>query len=295
MTDIWFKYNVRKSDWYKKDVEKHFQPFIDYFKDCHGETLTTKHLFDYQSHLEKQISKRSRKPYTTTYISIILSTIRSVWNFNRKFYPKLSDIYFEFKIPKRAEKKDWLNMDQLKKLIDVAKNNQLYQGFIELLISTGLRIGELHKLKWENVHDTHLVLEFTKRGKDDVIKMREDIKEVIEKIRHNQQIHKRYVFSSNKGKHYSYDTGNKIVKRYLKLAGFPNHTPHSLRHSYATNLILMNYDIYYIKELMRHDHVSTTEKYIQFTGMDVESRNEIRFIQRDGEIRWLDHLERTDV
>ncbi len=52
--------------------------------------------------------------------------------------------------------------------------------------------------------------------------------------------------------------------------------------------ITTNYDIYYIKELMRHDHVSTTEKYTQFTGMDVESRNEIRFIPQEEEIRFIE-------
>ena len=61
MKDLWFKYNSRKSEWYKKDIEKHFQPFIDYFQDCYSSTLTTKNLFDYQAHLEKKISKRNKK------------------------------------------------------------------------------------------------------------------------------------------------------------------------------------------------------------------------------------------
>lgn len=282
MKDTWFKYNGKKSEWYKKDVEKHFQPFVDYFKDCHGETITIKSLYDYQTHLESQTSKRSKKPYSTTYISVALGTIKSVWNFNRKLGNVSNDIFLNFKLPKRIEKKEWLNVEQLKKVIKKADDNPLYQGFIELLIITGLRVGELHKLKWSNIHATHIVLEKTKRGENDVIKMREDIREVIDKIRINQRIQKTYLFSSNSGKRLSYDTSNKIVKRYLKLAGFPNHTPHSLRHSYATNLILMGTDIYRVKELMRHNNVTTTQKYIKFTGMDI-SEVDARIIPKEEE------------
>ncbi len=90
------------------------------------------------------------------------------------------------------------------------------------------------------------------------------------------------MFSSKSGKRFSYDTGSRMVKRYLKLAGFPNHTTHSLRHSYATNLILKGIDIYRVKELMRHNSVTTTQKYIKFTGMDI-SEVDARIIPKEEE------------
>ena len=78
-----------------------------------------------------------------------------------------------------------------------------------------------------------------------------------------------YVFSNSDGKRLSYDTCYRMVKRYLVEAGFPKHTPHSLRHSFATNLIIQGIDIYRVKELMRHNSVTTTQRYIKFTGMDI--------------------------
>ena len=52
-----------------------------------------------------------------------------------------------------------------------------------------------------------------------------------------------------------------MVKRYLEKAGFPEHTAHSLRHSYATILIGKGTDIYRVKELLRHKSLSSTGIY----------------------------------
>ena len=40
----WLKYNINKSEWYKKDIEKHFQPFVEYFKDCVANCKSSKTL-----------------------------------------------------------------------------------------------------------------------------------------------------------------------------------------------------------------------------------------------------------
>ncbi len=282
MKDEWFKYNSTKSKWYKKDIEKHFQPFIDYFNNCYGESLTIKHLYDYRSHLESRMSKRNNKPLSPTSIAIALGTIKSVWYFNRKLENISNDIFLNFKLPKKLERKEWLTVEQLKKVIKKADDNPLYQGFIELVIINGLRLGELYKLKWSNIYDNRMVLEKTKRGEDDIVRMRDDIREALNKIHKNQRIHKTYICSSSNGERLSYSSCHKIIKRYLILAGFPNHTPHSLRHSYATNLIIMGTDIYRVKELMRHNSVTTTQKYIKFTGMDI-SEVEARIIPKEEE------------
>lgn len=64
-------------------------------------------------------------------------------------------------------------------------------------------------------------------------------------------------------------TAYAAIKRNAKAAGLPhNVTPHTLRHSYAVNLLLHGLQITLIKRYLGHTRLGTTEIYLQVLGRD---------------------------
>ncbi len=73
-----------------------------------------------------------------------------------------------------------------------------------------------------------------------------------------------YLFEGQeKGQPYSSRSAQTIFNRAVQAAGIhKNVTFHSLRHSYATHLLEKGVDIKYIKELLGHFDIKTTERYL---------------------------------
>lgn len=127
---------------------------------------------------------------------------------------------------------------------------------IAFLASTGLRVGEFCKLKKEDIiGDRVRVI-----GKGD----KERFVPIIRKW-FSFEIEPIFWKRRTKSKMWY------IVKRYGKLAtGDDDITPHTLRHSFATQLIREGIDIVTVKEILGHTNINTTLKYVHLAGMDIE-------------------------
>ena len=143
------------------------------------------------------------------------------------------------------------------------------RALIELLYSSGLRLGEIMEALLENLYLEEGHIRVTGKGNKTRIvpigkKALEAINNYLEKGRKKLVNSKStsHIFLSIRGKKLSPSRIWQIVKERSKRADIksPIH-PHQLRHSFATHLLSGGADLRIIQELLGHADISTTQTY----------------------------------
>ena len=144
----------------------------------------------------------------------------------------------------------------------VARDRALF----ELLYGTGLRVGELARLRvrdWEAQRRELRVL--GKGSKERILPVPAKAREALEAwlaLRERAGLLGQPLFTNARGGALS-DRGVRVIlRRRMLVAGIARAaSPHTLRHSYATHLLDADVDLRAIQELLGHERLSTTQRY----------------------------------
>lgn len=188
----------------------------------------------------------------------------------------------KIELPKvRKKQVTFLSDDEMQRLIDAVDTNSTIglrdRAIIELLYSSGLRVSEL-----VNLNRDHINLkrgEFMVRGKGQKDRPVFVSPEATEWLVHYLQTRKdsavplfiRYSGAEtgdSKGEYLrlSARSVQRIVSRYAKLAGITKHvSPHTMRHSFATDLLMNGADLRSVQSLLGHSNIATTQIYTHVT------------------------------
>jgi len=267
------RFLVRFEKWLKKSGNENLLPH----------ELSDQHIWDYRVYLSKQknhknqpISKKTRNYY--------LIAVRNLLNFFADW--NIDSLPAEkVKLTKEDESKslNFLTLNQIKKLLnepdETGRIGIRDRAILETLFSTGLRVSELVDLDREQINTKDLsdgeALEVVVTGKGDrtrtVYFSPRSIK-AIEKYLSIRDDDEKALFIRYRGP----KTGDRritirsienIVKKYVKSAGLPQKTtPHTLRHSYATDLLAQGVDLRVIQEFLGHKNIATTQIYTHITS-----------------------------
>ena len=175
-------------------------------------------------------------------------------------------------IPKPRHRDDYLSEDECIRLINAAEDDQLNQGYIKLLLRTGMRRSEIYNLRWSDIREHYLLL----NGKTGARKfpLWPSVKDALEQIRRNIPEKRRdvwvYVNKHNYSKPSKPDYIGRMVKYYLNKAGLRKTlTLHSLRHTFGTNMVRL-IGIRRVQKLMGHSRIETTCRYENEGITDIE-------------------------
>ena len=162
----------------------------------------------------------------------------------------------------------YLGQDELKRLLTALNswNNRAVAQILLLAASTGMRIGEILKLKWSEVDLEHKILTVaassSKSKRLRTVPLNETAMGVLSKL--DTRGHYLSVFINQRTKR-PYTTISKQWDVFRKAAGFPNLRIHDLRHQFASMLINQGVSLITVKELLGHAQVATTERYSHLT------------------------------
>ena len=80
---------------------------------------------------------------------------------------------------------------------------------------------------------------------------------------------------NHKDKHLTARTVQRVVEKYVKKARLPvKISPHGLRHSFATDLLMAGADIRSVQEMLGHKNISTTQIYTHVTNRQLRNVHE---------------------
>ena len=160
------------------------------------------------------------------------------------------------------------------------------RAILELLFSSGLRVSELVGLDKDHVNLRRR--EFMVRGKgqkDRPIFISEAAANWLQSYLDEREDNVKPLFIRYSGQKKIDLSGNfhrltarsvqRLVSRYALLAGITKHvSPHSLRHSFATDLLMNGADLRSVQALLGHSNIATTQIYTHVTDPHLKSVHE---------------------
>jgi len=145
---------------------------------------------------------------------------------------------------------------------------------LRLMLNTGLRLAEVTSLKWHDVDLTTGKL-MVRQGKGSKVWVAEGDIDRLRSWRERQAAQCGqcdHVFTALQGQPLGHRYVQRMVKRYAAKAGIDkNVSPHTLRHSFATDLYRETSKIRLVQKVLGHSDLSTTMIYTHIFDEEVES------------------------
>lgn len=142
-------------------------------------------------------------------------------------------------------------------------------ALIDLLISTGIRIGEAAAITLNDIIISERTLLIHGKGrKQRLIYISSPItwNRIVALFKDRKIENGAHLFVNRYGHPISIHGIEYIYKKYLKKAKIASHsTPHYLRHTFATNLLANGADLRSVQEILGHASVATTQIYTEVT------------------------------
>jgi site-specific recombinase XerD len=184
----------------------------------------------------------------------------------------------------------FLNTGEVERLLDQPNTQELPglrdRAILELLFSSGLRVSELVGLNRDHINLKRR--EFMVRGKgqkDRPIFISEEAAGAVQNYLGRREDTAIPLFIRYSGSKKVDQSGNfsrltvrsvqRLVATYARLAGITKHvSPHTLRHSFATDLLMNGADLRSVQAMLGHSNIATTQIYTHVTDPHLKAVHE---------------------
>lgn len=197
------------------------------------------------------------------------STVTAYYSGIKWFYTRILDREWnQSQLPRpRREKRlpEILSREEVKVLLE-SIDNLKHKTALMVMYSAGLRIGELVRLKVKDIDSDRMLIriEQAKGKKDRYTLLSPSALVMLRRYWRMYRPCREWLFESmDKCSHWSISSARDVFNRAVAKAGIQKKvSSHALRHSFATHLLEQGVDMLTIKELLGHNQLQTTAKYL---------------------------------
>lgn len=203
-------------------------------------------------------------------IEYAFAVIRQVFNYAKKLQIFQGDNPISFIKKRKYDNKRvrFLSKEEAKSLLDhLAIRSKQLHDMAQISLECGLRAGEIFKLTWADVdiEQGMLYIKDTKSGKNRHVPITTTVKSMLSQLEITN--HNDLIFKDRNGNQIKQVSPS--FARTVNDLGFNDNvedrrnkvTFHTLRHTYASWMVLAGINLYIVKNLLGHSSISMTERY----------------------------------
>ena len=258
----------------------YLERFAQFTNDITVDKITSEIIRKYRLWLNRYKNNNDEALSTITQSYHLIALRGFLTYLSKRDIPSLNPDKIE--LPKISRKQvTFLHFDEVARMLEaISLDNEVGlrdRAIIELLFSSGLRVSELVALNRDHVNTKRR--EFMVRGKgqkDRPVFIGESTAGHVQEYLQTRFDNLPPLFLSYSRNNTTSTSGDyrrlsarsiqRIISRYARIAGITKHvSPHTMRHSFATDLLMNGADIRSVQSMLGHSNISTTQVYTHVT------------------------------
>ena len=172
-----------------------------------------------------------------------------------------------------------LSQVEYRALRDAARADIRIFAVIELLLQTGIRIGELANIRMEDVSDSVLKIRPNEGHPERAVPLNKRAKEALKRyLASRPEGSNDHFFVTKTGRPFLVRNIRDAIERYFKRAGIENAKINDLRHTFVAHHLKNGVSMVFLSKTLGHKRLSSTERYLQYLK-DVKSGESTNLIE----------------
>lgn len=158
-----------------------------------------------------------------------------------------------------------LTPTEYRALRDAARNDPRMFAIIELLLQTGIRIGELAQLRLSDVNGDALKIRPYEKHEERHVPLNRSAKEALSRyITARPKVKEDRIFITKSGKPFLVRNIRTAIERYFRLAEIKSAKVNDLRHTFVAHHLKHGVSLVVLSKILGHKRISTTERYLEY-------------------------------
>lgn len=243
---------------YGKDIEQ----LVEFLK-----VLQKNHIHEItKEDIEAFLAKMTKEGYTPKSVSRKINSTRTFYRFLKVSEYVTDDPSLLVSHPKyQLAPPRILTPTEYRALRDAARNDARMSAIIELLLQTGIRIGELTALRLPDIQKDSLHVPSIEKHEERIVPLNKRALEALNKyLGIRPKVTEDHLFITKTGKPFLIRNIRTSVERYFRLAEIKNAKVNDLRHTFVAHHLKHGASIVLLSKILGHKRLSTTERYLEY-------------------------------
>jgi len=253
---------------YGKDINQLVE-FLADKKITEASSVTDEHLEEFKANLGQQ-------KYTLKSISRKLNSIKTFFKFlksegviDQDPAATISHPTYEVKPPRILSKMEY------RALRDSCREDGRIAAIVELMLQTGIRIGEASRLKIDDIKDNDIYIESYESQPARTIPLNKAAKMALDNyLAERAPTKTKIVFVTKTGRPFLARNIRAAINRYFRLAGIENASVNNLRNTWLAYHLMTGTNAVFLAKMAGHKRLATTEKYLAYLQNNKEKVQE---------------------